>query len=176
VDIAISGAAGPTAGREVEKITGHGQATILVVARVGYLRGSAGALTVLFNLPAADARKWIAFYPGDPGYQDVEPGVTIDSFLSGTMPVGPFTKTVTRLHGQRVIALRGKVAPGAGVPAGSKETVYITVTGRPLPVAISENISAQAITGVFSGWGQARSVTKPPHAVRLPAGSGSASA
>jgi hypothetical protein len=48
-----SGVIGPTAGRETIKIPGNGQATIIVIGRLGYVRGSAAVVKGFLELPAS---------------------------------------------------------------------------------------------------------------------------
>jgi len=176
--ITSSGVIGPHAGRETIKIAGTGQATVIVIGRVGYVRGSAAVLSGFLQLPAADARlarRWIVFRPGDPGYQQVVPGATLTSFLSQVMPAGPLTKTRrTTMDGQAVIGVRGKAAGGADMPAGTTDTLYVAATGKPLPVASVEGASTGQISVFFSQWGQAATVTKPRHTVPAPGGPASA--
>jgi hypothetical protein len=178
--IISSGVIGPTAGRETVRVTGDGQATIIVIGRVGYVRGSAAVLSGFLELPAADARlarKWVVFRPGDSGYQQVVPGMTLSSFLSQVMPSGSLTKTArTTIDGQKVIGLRAKAPASANMPAGSTDTVYVAATGKPLPVACVEAASAVQITVTFSQWGRAATVTKPRHFIPAPGGPGSGSA
>jgi hypothetical protein len=175
--ITTSGEAGPSVGREVIAITGGGQATIMLVRKVGYVRGNAAALTAVLGLPAADARghRWIAFRPGDPGYQQVARGLTMSSFLSEIMPTGSLTKTGPKtLDGQSVIELRGKAPAAAGMPAGATDTLFVAATGRPLPVGCVVGKGKADINALFSEWGQAVRVTKPRHSVASSSGSGSA--
>jgi hypothetical protein len=169
LSITSSGVAGPSAGQEVVSVNGAGQATLTVIAGVGYVRGSAAVLRNFLNLPAADSRlahKWIVFRPGAPGYQQVVPGVTLDSFLTELMPTGPLTKTgrIT-MDGQPVIGVRGKAPASAEMPAGATDTLYVAATGRPLPVACVEAVSTGQVSVVFSEWGQAVTLTKPRHTV-----------
>jgi hypothetical protein len=178
--ITSSGVIGPTVGRETVRVTGAGQATVIVIGRVGYVRGSAAVLSGFLDLPAADtrlARTWLVFRPGDPGYQQVVPGMTLSSFLSQVMPSGSLTKTArTTIDGQKVIGLRAKAPASANMPAGSTDTVYVAAAGQPLPVACVEAASAAQITVTFSQWGQAATVTKPRHFIPAPGGPGSGSA
>jgi hypothetical protein len=177
--ITTSGVAGPSVGRETLSVAGAGHATELLIAGVGYVRGSSAAVLKSFlQLPAADAplaHRWIAFRPGDPGYQQVVPGMTLSSFLTEIMPVGSLTKTGrTAMDGQAVIGVRGKAPASDEMPAGATDTVYIAATGRPLPVACIEAVSTGQVSVVFSQWGQAVTLTKPRHTVPAPGGSGSA--
>ena len=177
--VTSSGVAGPDVGREDIKVNGAGQATVIVIGAIGYVRGSSAAVLQGFlQLPAADsqlAHKWIMLRPGDPGYQQVVPGTTLGSFLTEIMPTGSLTKTGrTTMDGQPVIGVRGKAPASDDMPAGATDTVYIAATGRPLPVACMERVSTGQVSVVFSQWGQAVRVTKPRHTVPAPGGSASA--
>ncbi|HUA31561.1 MAG TPA: hypothetical protein VMC03_21960 [Streptosporangiaceae bacterium] len=173
-----AGVIGPSAGRETIKIAGNGQATIIVIGRLGYVHGSAAVLKGFLQLSAADARlarKWVVFRPRDPGYQKVVPGMTLDSFLSEVIPNGPLTKTKpTTIDGQAVIGVRAKAPASADMPPGTTDTVYVAATGKPLPVECVEAISTGDVIVTFTGWGQQMAVKKPVHTVPAPAGSGTA--
>jgi hypothetical protein len=175
-----SGVIGPAVGRETIKIAGTGQATIIAIGRTGYVRGSAAVLKGFLELPAADARlarKWVVFRPRDPGYQQVVPGMTLDSFLSQVIPDGSLTKTKrTTIDGQAVIGVRAKAPASADMPAGTTDTLYVAATGKPLPVECVEAISTGDLIVTFTGWGQATTVKKPVHTVPARGGSGSGSA
>jgi hypothetical protein len=179
VSITSSGVAGTSAASETIQVAGAGHATELVIAGVGYVRGSSAAvLNGFLQLPAADSRlthKWIVFRPGDPGYQQVVSGMTLGSFMTEIMPTGSLTKTGrTTLDGQAVIGVRGKAPASDDMPAGATETIYIAATGKPLPVACVERVSTAQVSAVFSRWGQAVTLQKPRHTVPAPGGSGSA--
>jgi hypothetical protein len=178
VSMSSSGVMGPSGGRETIKIAGNGQATILVIGRLGFVHGSAAVLKSFLELPAADAqlaRKWVEFRPRDPGYQQVVPGMTFDSFLGQAIPSGSLTKTKrTTIDGQPVIGVRGKAPASAGLPAGTTDTLYVATKGKPLPVECAEVISSGDVVVTFTGWGQATTLKKPVHTVPAPGGSGSA--
>jgi hypothetical protein len=174
-----SDVAGPSVASETIQVAGAGHATELIIAGVAYVRGSSAAVLKGFlQLPAADSRlahKWIVFRPGDPGYQQVVSGMTLGSFLTEIMPTGSLTKTGrTTMDGQAVIGVRGKAPASDEAPAGATDTVYIAATGKPLPVACVERVSAAQISAVFSQWGQAVTFQKPRHTVPAPGGSSSA--
>jgi hypothetical protein len=142
------------------------------------VRGSSAVVLKGFlQLPAADSRlahMWIAFRPGDPGYQQVVSGMTLSSFLTEIMPAGPLTKTGrTTMDGQVVIGVRGTAPASDEMPAGATDTVYIAATGQPLPVACLERVSTAQVSVVFSQWGQAVTLQQPLHTVPAPGGSGS---
>jgi hypothetical protein len=171
--ISGSGVIGPSAGRETIQIGGAGQAAIIVIGPLGYVRGSAVFLHGVLDLPAPDARltgTWIVFQPGEPGYQQVVTGMTLTSFLSQVMPNGSLTKTGrTTMDGQAVVGVRAKAPASAEMPAGATDTVYIAATGKPLPVVDVQYASNAQITVFFSQWGRAATVTKPRHFVPAPA-------
>jgi hypothetical protein len=178
--ITSSGVIGPSVGRETIKLTGGGRATVMVIAGVGYARGSAAVLHGFLNLPARDTRprlahKWIVFHQGDPGYQQVVPGLTLSSFLAQVVPNGSLTKTGrTTIAGQAVIGVRADAPASANMPAGTTDTLYVAATGKPLPVECVEAIETDKIILTFTRWGQPEKVTRPLHTVPAPGGSGSA--
>jgi hypothetical protein len=164
-----SGVIGPSVGRETIKIAGSGQATIIVIGRLGYVHGSPAVLKNFLEIPAADARlarKWVVFRPRDKGYQKVVPGMTLDSFLSEVIPTGSLTKTKrTTIDGQAVIGVRAKAPASANMPPGTTDTLYVAATGKPLPVETVEAIGTGDVIVTFTGWGQPGTVKKPVRTV-----------
>jgi hypothetical protein len=160
-------------GRQDITISGGGQMTVLVVAGVGYVNGNADALQGFLGLPAATAAQlagqWISFSSGDPGYQQVVAGVTTSSVLAEITPVGSLTKIgPTTVDGQSVVGVRGAASSSAGMPAGTKITLYVAADGRALPVSCLEGSGSGQTDITLSQWGEHVSVAAPAHAVPLP--------
>jgi hypothetical protein len=163
----------PGGGSQDITISGGGQMTVLVVAGVGYVDGNAAALQGFLGLPAATAAQlagqWISFTPGDPDYQQVVAGVTTSSVLGEVTPVGALTATgPATVDGQSVVGVRGAAPASANMPAGSKITLYVAASGRPLPVGVLEGSGSDQTDITLSRWGERVSVAAPSHAVPLP--------
>jgi hypothetical protein len=161
-------------GRQDITISSGGQMTVLVLRGVGYVDGNATALSGFLGLPSPTALqlagRWISFTSGDPGYQQVVSGVTTGAVLSEITPVGALTKTApTTVDGQTVVGVRGPAPASDGMPAGSKVTVYVAATGRPLPVSCLEGSGSDQTDITLSRWGEPVSVAVPQQAIPLPA-------
>jgi hypothetical protein len=159
-------------GRQDITISGGGQMTVLVVHSVGYVNGNATALSGFLGIPAATAvqmaGRWISFTNGDPAYKLVVTGVTTSSVLSEINPVGTLTKTgPITVDGQSVIAVSGPAPASDDMPKGSKVTVYVAATGRPLPVSCLEGSGPNQTRITLSRWGEHVSLAAP-QAIPLP--------
>lgn len=162
-----------SSGRQDITISGGGQMTVLVIHGVGYVDGNAAGLTGFLGLPNATAvqlaGRWVSFTSGDPGYQQVVDGVTTSSVLSEIDPVGALTKTAqTTVDGQSVVGVRGPAPATDGMPAGSTVTLYVAVTGRPLPVSALEGSGKDQTDITLSRWGESVSVSPPQGVIPLP--------
>jgi hypothetical protein len=176
--IVFSDDSGAGGGRQDITMSDGGQMTVLLVSGIGYVNGNATALTQFLGLPAATsaqlAGQWISFSSGSPGYQQVADGVTTGSVLDEISPVGTLTKTAPRtVDGQQVVGITGPAPASAQMPKGSKITLYVAVTGRPLPVSCLEGTGSSQTNITLTHWGEPVSVTPPPHAIPVPAQSSS---
>lgn len=160
-----------TAGRQVITVAG-GEATVLDVAGVGYVSGNPAALVGFFGFPpSASARltgRWVSFRSGQPYYQQVVDAVTLGSALGVVRLSGRLSsKGMESVGGQRVVGVRGIAPSVPGVPAGTKATLYVTTTGRLLPVSYQEVSGSTRLSAVFSRWGEKVSVAAPRDAVPI---------
>ena len=165
-------------GRQDITMSDGGQMTVLLVSGIGYVDGNATALAQFLGLPAAAstqlAGQWISFTQGSPGYQQVVDGVTTGSVLSEINPVGTLTKTAQRtVDGQAVVGVTGPAPASAQMPKGSKITLYVAATGRPLPVSCLEGTGSDQTKITLTHWGESVSVAPPQHAIPVPAQSAS---
>lgn len=172
--IVFSDDSAASGGRQDITMSGGGQMTVLLVSGIGYVDGNALALNGFLGLPAATATQlagqWISFTSDDPGYQQVVDGVTTGAVLGEITPAGALTKTAPQtVDGQRVVGVRGPAPASAQMPKGSKITLYVAATGRPLPVSCLEGTGGNLTNITLSRWGEPVSVAAPPHAVPVPA-------
>lgn len=161
-------------GRQVVTADHGGQATVLDINGVGYVRGNATALAGFLGAPAKLARRaageWISFRSGQDGYEHVVSGVTLTEVLAQITLIGVSrTGAVSTVAGHRVIGLRGEVPTGFGIPAGIQGTLYVSATGAPLPVSFQASAGGGAggekIS--FSRWGERVRVSAPERSVRV---------
>jgi hypothetical protein len=161
-----------TAGRQVITIAGGGAATVLDVDGVGYVSGNPAALVGFFGFPpAVSARltgRWVSFRSGQPYYQEIVDAVTLDSALGVVRLSGRLTsKGLGNAGDQRVVAVRGTAPSVPGVPAGTKATLYVSTTGRLLPVSYQEVSGRTRLSAVFSRWGETVRVAAPRNAIPI---------
>jgi len=160
-------------GRQDITISDGGKMTVMVVHSIGYVNGNATALSGFLGIPDMTAVQlaghWISFTSGDPAYKLVVNGVTTSSVLSEINPVGTLTKTgPMTVDGQSVVAISGPAPASDGMPAGSKVTVYVAATGRPLPISCLEGSGRNQTRITLSRWGEHVSLAAPRQAIPLP--------
>lgn len=169
--VTFSSDAGPDRGQQTIVANG-GHAWVVVLGSVTYARGDLKGLTGFFQFPPGAAQmlqgRWLAYTSTFPGYQEVTNGVTLASALSEISLTGPLTKLApTIVNGQRVIGIRGVVSPTAGAPAGTRATVYVSLTGAPLPVRYESVTAAGSVRADFSAWSKPLAIRAPLGAVPL---------
>jgi hypothetical protein len=163
-----------TTGREVIRTNGGGQATFLLIAGVGYLRGNAAAWVNYYGAPARAAAqlsgRWISFHHGDRDYQRLTSQLTLSGFIHEISLEAPLARRGSGLVGnQPAVAVQGTTSAASGAPAGSKATLYVASTGRPLPLTLKGDAPGTRLRVTFSNWGEALHLAPPPNS--LPASS-----
>ena len=163
-----------TAGRELIRTNGGGRATFLLIAGVGYLRGNAAALERYYKIPAPVAAqlsgRWISIHRGDHGYRPLTSQLRFPGFIDLIRLEAPLARRGSNLVGnQPAVGVQGTVSAASGAPPGSKATLYVASTGRPLPLSLVIDIPGLRSRATFSNWGQALHLAPP--ASSLPASS-----
>jgi hypothetical protein len=158
--------AGVNVGRQKVTAGDGGVATILEVNGVGYFQANEKGLAGFLGIPQALARRytgrWISFRSGDPRYERVVTGVTIDSVadeLQLTSPVTPAGRST--VEGQAVDGLTGGSPVAWNAPAGITAKLYIASHGEPLPVLFEGGVAPSVERVAFSHWGEPLKVTAP---------------
>jgi hypothetical protein len=160
-------------GYQVITANNGGQATVIEVNGIGYLKANLPALVGFLGISTKVAQpvtgRWIAFDPGDLGYQRVVSGVTLGS-VADELALGGRVISIGRskVAGQAVIGLRGAVPPIWNARMGGSATLYVAAAGLPLPVSFRATTEGGGETATFSQWGTAVQVTAPTDTV--PAG------
>jgi hypothetical protein len=110
----------------------------------------------------------VSFRSGQPYYQQVVDAVTLGSALGVVRLSGRLSsKGMESAGGQRAVGVRGIAPSVPGVPAGTKATLYVAITGRLLPVSYQEVSGSTRLSAVFSRWGEKVSVAVPRDAVPI---------
>lgn len=166
-DSAVSG------GRQRITISSGGTMTVLLIHGVGYVNGNAAGLSGFLGLPAetavALAGHWISVARGNPTYPLVATGVTTRSVLSEISPVGPLTKTAPMtVDGQTAVGVSGPAPASAGMPKGSRTTVYVAASGKPLPISCRQGPGGSQTRIALTHWGEHVSLAPPHQAVPVP--------
>jgi hypothetical protein len=101
----------------------------------------------------------LSFASNGPGYKQIAQSLTLSSLLKEITPTqGLVTKLPTSIvTGQSVVGIRGQL------PGGLGGTLYVPVTGSPLPVEEISNATRGSTTAIFSDWGESVIVTPPLH-------------
>jgi hypothetical protein len=122
---------------KVGKVTG--QVTILVLDDTAYVQGDTTGLELLLGLTKSQASKyasqWISIPKGDKDYGRIAAAVTLGSFLQEITPHGHLAAFKAKLHGTRVIGVRGTSG------TGKKKRLQVLAArarGKPLPLEEDE--------------------------------------
>ncbi len=158
---------GTSDGRQVVDANGA-KATVIVLGSAAYIQGDANAVTNYFGLSSVDpqqvAGKWLSLDASDPNYSAVTASVTLNSDFSNLV-VGPFTRgQVTTVAGQQAIPLFGHSPVQAGSPS-VPTTLYVTATGKVLPIGYQASYQGTTETVNWSAWGRTVSLAVPPNPI-----------
>jgi hypothetical protein len=162
---------GANEGRQTISDGNEGNATLLVLPGMAYLKGDAAFLQNQLGTSIASAsryaQQWISFQPSYANYAALVEGDTLASALTEATPVGHLSLTsVMTIDGQNVVGVSGGV-PADVLPASAKgsEVLYVSTVAPYLPVelAVSGTYNGQSAdsTLTFSDWGERISVVAP---------------
>lgn len=171
------GDAGSNGGTQAITLSGD-TFSVVVLGTTAYFRGDGPAMALNLGIPATVAQtyagKWISLVAGDGPYQSVQVAVTAASALQQNVTFTAHDELpASTMAGRRVIALRGPMAAVAGQAAHGTATLYVSASGRHLPVRYVERGTLGAGSGrsaldfsiTFSAWGEPVSVSAPPGAI-----------
>ena len=176
---------GTDQGRQVIDSDGA-HSTALVLAGTAYIQGDAAAVSNYFQIPTPDPQKlagqWISIRPTDQSYSAISASVTLQSDFQNfqNLFLGPFKAGAqTTVDGLRVVPISGHVqgsTTGSTVPA----TLFVTASGKLLPVSFQASNSQASITSQWTNWGQAVALAAPtpsiPMSTIVPQSSGATTA
>ena len=147
---------------QVGKKKSHVQ--IVVTGQIAYVEGDVTGLELNLGLKSAQATKyagrWISIPKGDKLYAPIAQADTLGSLIQVITPHGRLTSASAKLHGVRVIGVRGVAG------TGKKKTVQILVahaSGKPLPLEEDELAPGQNYIGhtTLSKWNEPVDVSAP---------------
>jgi hypothetical protein len=137
---------------------------IVVTGGVAYVRGDALGLQLNLGLTAAQAKKyagrWISIPKLDPSYAPTAAGDTMDSVVRELAPHGRLSLISGKLHGVRVIGVRGISGTGKKKMA---EVLITSAHGQRLPLEEDTLAPGKHAIGhtEFSKWNETVKVTAP---------------
>ena len=161
-------------GRQVVTVAHGGRAEIIALdqAHEMFVRANSVGLVDYFGFTtistATYGEKWIELTPSDSGYANVAFGTTLASDfsqirLTGALKLG----AVTIVGGQKVRPISGTVPAMNGSPRGTG-VLYVTTSGRLLPVKFHGTTGTLTTTVSWSKWGTKVKLSAPSGAVPFP--------
>ncbi|NNN00368.1 MAG: hypothetical protein HKL86_00880 [Acidimicrobiaceae bacterium] len=167
--------AGPGIGMQVLTAVGTGggdhmtveyiKHTLYVKATLGFLEGTFGLSSAV---AAREVNEWVVVTTNNPAFRTVYSAVTITSALSLFAGAGAVTSgSSTVVDGVRVKVMRVVIPKSPASPAGI-ETLYIALTGAPLPVEAVFSGGGVTSRMKFSQWGKHFTLRAPTTRLRMP--------
>jgi hypothetical protein len=165
---------GATEGLQFVSTLGGGESEVIAFARLQtlYVRANALGLTSIYALSSADsttyASQWMTVTPSDSEYGSIAYATTLASDFGQVRFTGRVSESgVVTYKGRRVRELKGTVPPLDGAPK-FVGTLYVTATGKTLPVAFVEHNARATVTVSWSAWGHHYVLHAPSGAVPFP--------
>jgi len=152
-----------------------GHVMTLLTGNTAYVRGDAAGLTGFLGFPKPTAKRyagrWLAIPAGSGGFGPATEGVTIVTLLGEMEMAGPYTASgPVSAGGVATHAVHGRVPASLGAGAGP-ETLFVPVSGRPLPVAqtaqVHQGPTHYGLTVSYSNWGEPVHVSAPSGAIPI---------
>ena len=155
---------GTASGRQVIDVNGA-HAEVIVINKVAYIKGNAKAVVNYFQLTKTDPgkydNKWLSIPSSSTGYANVSQSVTLKSdFDTWKIPGKLHEEKVTTVNGESVIPISGQVTMSVSSPTVSV-TLYVTATGKTLPVEVVLKSSSETEIVKWSKWGKSVSIEVP---------------
>ena len=148
------------------------KARVVLVSGTAYIEGNAKGVADYFELPNLDpqtlAGKWFSVAPANSNYSTYVAGVTLKSDFSEIQFPGPYkVGPQTVIDHRKVIPVHGSIsASSKGAKLGV--TLYITATGRILPVEITTSNNTEQATEIWSNWGRPADLVAPVTSQPIP--------
>ncbi len=165
---------GATQGLQFVSLVGGGESEVIAFDHLQtlYVRANASGLSSIYELSSTDAatyaNEWLTVTPSDSEYGSIAYATTLASDFGQVRFSGAISESgVMTYKGRRVRALRGTVPPLDGAPKFAG-TLYVTATGKPLPVTFVEVNPKASVSVSWSSWGHHYVLHEPTGAVTLP--------
>jgi hypothetical protein len=161
---------GTLSGQQVIDLDGA-DATVVDLKGKAFLRGNAKALTDYFELsttqPQLYAGKWISVARNDSGYLDVTAAVTLKSDFAELAIDGPLTEGhIVMVDGHPAVPILGR-EPKSPATGPLSVTLYVTATGKALPIEFHASNGRDTLTTTWSDWGRPPSLPSPTHTIPI---------
>jgi hypothetical protein len=168
-NVLVTSGADVTADAGIQRVhfqlgTQKSRVEIVVINDTAYVQGDATGLELNLGLTKAQATQyagqWISIPKGDKLYATTSEGDTVGSLVDAITPHGRLSSIATKVHGARVIGVRGISGTGKKKTA---EVLVTRATGKRLPI---ESDSFTPGTGyadhtTFSKWNEPVHVQAP---------------
>lgn len=170
---------GSVDGQQIIRTDGA-RAEVILVNGIAYIEANAKGVANYFELSTTDpqqfAGRWFSVTSNDAGYSSYVEAVTLDSDFSQVQLSEPLTSGgQTTIDGHRVIPVYGYVA-GASKGSKVRATLYVTATGKTVPIEFAVSSKGVHETITWSDWNHPVYLTVPGGSVPLPnQGSGTTS-
>jgi hypothetical protein len=155
---------GTRAGHQVIDSNGA-HAQVIVLNGNAYMYGDANAIANYFEItktnPEGYANRWFVLTPANPNFAAVSGSVTLKSdFENFSIPKNAVLGETTVIDGQKVQAIVGHLSASSSQPAATI-TLYVTTTGKVLPVRYVVAGKGVHSTTDWSNWGKKVQLTTP---------------
>lgn len=162
--------AGRSSGRQSVVLTDSGKGHTMVAELIHgalVVKGDGTMLTTYMGLSQATANKlanqWFGIPKSSAYYAQVAQGLTIATGMAEvTMTPSLSSEPSVTIVGVKVDVLKGKSVASSLEPS-LNETLYFSVSKRPLPVEITQSVQGSLGKLVFSRWNE--KIVLTPHAV-----------
>jgi hypothetical protein len=159
---------GVTSGSETLS-EGKADLAIRLTPTDAYVRGSASGLTMLFGLPATQAKRlgsrWVSWSSGTKEYSNLKADLTMSSVLS-LLPKTKGTKLSAVVTNGATLSLLKWIAPATKSIPKLSDTLTISVAGLPIKETETSTTGVKVET-VLSRWDENVTVPAPPASVTV---------
>ncbi|MGB8195433.1 MAG: hypothetical protein WCF25_00295 [Acidimicrobiales bacterium] len=166
--------AGRSEGRQSIALTSGGKTNTLLselIAGKLYVKGDAAILTSYLALTQGNANElagqWFGIPKSSGYYAEIAQGLTLSTGMAEvTMTSTVKSEPNTTINGAKVEELKG-MSVKSSLEASFKETLYFTVSKKPLPVEVTQSVQGSVGTIVFSHWNEKVDLVAPKVTLHL---------
>ncbi len=164
---------GATEGRQTIKLKAGKQRarlTVELVDETAYFEGDESGLAMIQGLTPSQAQayagQWISIPKGDRAYAEAAAALTLSSLLRNFGPRGALHVVTGKLHGARVVGVRGTYGKGR---KRETDVLYARARGKKLPVGQTASVPGQHFSARvgLSKWNEPVTVTAPATSVPI---------